>query len=136
MKDYLKGAEDQHKTASVKGKVVTMNHVTLFDNGEKKYMKTIVDLSNESEEDILLNAATNYLIQVLRPRAIKPKKPTEIDETKVMRPCDFPASKVVGVDKREREVRYWESKGIPRGKAEDIADHPEKYQDVFKKVFG
>lgn len=93
MEDYLKGAENQHRSASVKGKVVTMNHVTKFGNGEKKYMKTIIDLSNESEGDILLNAATNYLIQVLRPRAIKPSKPADIDETKKMRPCDYPASK-------------------------------------------
>ena len=93
MEDYLKGAENQHRTASVKGKVVTLNHVTLFSNGEKKYMKTIVDLSDESEEDIYLNAATNYLIQVLRPRAIKPNKPTEIDESKPMKPCDYPAGK-------------------------------------------
>ena len=93
MEDYLKGAGNQHRTASVKGKVVTLNHVTQFSNGEKKYMKTIIDLSDESEEDIYLNAATNYLIQVLRPRAIKPNKPTEIDESKPMKPCDYPASK-------------------------------------------
>jgi len=93
MEDYLKGAENQHRTASVKGKVVTLNHVTLFSNGEKKYMRTIVDLSDESEEDIYLNAATNYLIQVLRPRAIKPNKPNEIDESKSMKPCDYPVSK-------------------------------------------
>ena len=93
MQDYLKGAEDQHRTSSVKGKVVTLNHVTKFSNGEQKYMTTIVDLSGESEEDIYLNAATNYLIQVLRPRAIKPNKPSEIEEDKAMRPCDYPASK-------------------------------------------
>ena len=93
MEDYLKGAENQHRSASVKGKVVTMNHVTKFDNGEQKYMKTVVDLSGETDEDIYLNAATNYLIQVLRPRAIKPNKPSEIKEDVAMRPCDYPASK-------------------------------------------
>jgi len=102
MEDYLKGAENQHRTASVKGKVVTLNHVTLFDNGEKKYMKTAIDLSGETDEDILLNAATNYLIQVLRPRAIKPNKPTDIDESKSMKPCDYPASK--GGGKADPEV--------------------------------
>ena len=95
MEDYLKGAENQHRSASVdvETMIVTMNHVTQFDNGEKKYMKTIVDLSGETKADILLNAATNYLIQVLRSRAIKPNKPSEIKEDVAMRPCDYPASK-------------------------------------------
>ena len=93
MEDYLKGAENQHRTSSVVDQVVTLNHVTKFSNGEQKYMKTVVDLSGETSDDILLNAATNYLIQVLRPRAIKPNKPSEIKEDVAMRPCDYPASK-------------------------------------------
>jgi len=92
MKPYLKG-ESQPRTASVKGDVVTIHHVTKFDNGQEMYMKTLVDLSRETSDDIKKNAAANYLIQVLRTRALKPNKPEAIDEDKAMRPCDYPATR-------------------------------------------
>ena len=132
MEDYLKGVENQHRTSSVKGKVVTLNHVTKFSNGEQKYMRTVIDLSGETEDDIHLNAATNYLIQVLRPRAIKPNKPTEIEEDKAMKPCDYPASKGGGKADPNVVARRAAKKMSPEDRAALISELREMEKEEKK----
>jgi len=98
MEKYLKG-EKQHRTTKidVETKVATISHVTLLDNGEQYYMDTIIDMSGESDADILANAAMNYLIQVIRPKGLKVKKASEIDEKKVHKPSDYPSGRGTGV---------------------------------------
>ena len=115
------------RTAKVVGDVVTIKHVTQLKDG-KYYMSTPIDLAGEELTEIKRNAAYNYLIQVLRPRTLKTKKSTEIDEAKVLRPCDFPASGGVGIDKTERRVRdLMDIMGIDRAMAEKAIANPEKY---------
>lgn len=115
------------RTAKVVGDTVTISHVTQLKDG-KHYMKTIIDLSGEDEDTIKVNAAYNLLIQVLRPRALKPFKSTDIDETKPLRPCDYPASGGGGVDKHERRVRdLMDIMGIDRAMAEKALSDPKKY---------
>ena len=98
MEKYLKG-EKQHRTTKVDEtkQIATISHVTLLDNGEQYYMDTIIDMSGESDADILANAAMNYLIQVIRPKGLKVKKASEIDEKKVHKPSDYPSGRGTGV---------------------------------------
>jgi len=98
MEKYLKG-EKQHRTTKVdvENKVATISHVTLLDNGEQWYMDTIIDMSEETPEDVLANAAMNYLIQVIRPKGLKVKKASVIDEKKVHKPSDYPSGRGTGV---------------------------------------
>ena len=115
------------RTASVTGDVVTIKHVTKLADG-KHYMTTKIDLSGENADEIKKNAAYNMLIQVIRPRALKPNKSTEIDETKTLRPCDYPASGGAGIDKHERRVRdLMDIMGITREQTEKALSDPKKY---------
>lgn len=115
------------RTASIKDNVVTIKHVTQLLDG-KHYMTTRVDLSGEDGDDIMVNAAYNYLIQDLRPRALKPHKSTDIDENRTYRPCDYPATGGAGIDKRERIIRFFmdteDGMGLDREDAEYAVDHP------------
>lgn len=114
------------RTASIKDNVVTIKHVTKLADGNH-YMTTKVDLSGEDGDDIMVNAAYNYLIQVIRTRALKPHKSTDIDETKVYRPCDYPATGGAGIDARERNIRFMmdeeKGMGMSREDAEFFADN-------------
>jgi len=113
------------RTASIKDNVVTIKHVTKLLDGNH-YMTTRVDLSGEDGDDIMVNAAYNYLIQDLRPRALKPHKSTDIDESKPLRPCDYPATGGAGIDKRERSIRVLTEIGVERERAEYLIDHPDE----------
>ena len=120
MEAYLKG--DPHpKTAKVEGNIVTIKHVTEFNNGEKMYMTTKVDLSNETPSAIKINAAYNYLIQVLRPRAIKVVKPKDFDETKAYKPSDYPAGKGGGISAFEQRKQAFMEVGFEEKEAELMA---------------
>ena len=121
------------RTASVTGKVVTIKHVTLLKDG-KYYMTTKVDLAMESEEDILRNAAYNYLIQDIRPRALKLHKSTEVDESKAYKPSDYPAGRGGGKTTRETIVTWLtEVLGIKNELAEKWADDPKALEAVIAK---
>ena len=99
MEQYIKGESQKRITkVDVEKKIATISHVTQFANEDDRwYMDTVIDLSEESDEDILANAAMNYLIQVIRPKYLKANKPSEIDEKKVHKPKDYPSGRGTGV---------------------------------------
>ena len=123
MEKYLKG-EKQHRTTKVdvENKVATISHVTLLDNGEQWYMDTIIDMSEETPEDVLANAAMNYLIQVIRPKGLKVKKASVIDEKKVHKPSDYPSGRGTGVQSPAKAILNFlvYVAGMDRTEAEEI----------------
>ena len=134
MEKYLKG-EKQHRTTKVdvEKKTATISHVTLLDNGEQWYMNTIIDMSDESDEDILANAAMNYLIQVIRPKHIKGLKADKIDEKKIHKPSDYPSGRGTGVQSPERATKNFliHVLGIPKDDVEKMDMN--KAQEIIKK---
>lgn len=128
----LKG-EKYSRTASVKDGVVTIKHVSQLADGNH-YMTTKVDMSNLDGDEVLRHAAYNVLIQILRPRALKPFKSNEIDETKIYDPTDYPAKRGGGIDKREASIRTLESIGLNREQAEMVLDNPSKAKEVLVKI--
>jgi len=109
--------EKYPRTSSIKDNVVTIKHVTALKDG-KHYMVSHIDMSNMDGDEVMKHAAMNVLIQILRPRAFKPFKSNEIDETKVYDPTDYPAQRGGGIDKHEAAIRVLESLGFNRDQAE------------------
>ena len=134
MEKVIKG-ESYPRTASVdvKTKIVTIKHVSRLVDGDH-YLTTKVGLDGEDEADILKNGAYNYLIQDIRTRALKPYKSTDIDEDKVYRPCDYPATGGAGIDKRERSIRVLTEIGVERERAEYLIDHPDKIKSALDET--
>ena len=134
MEKYLKG-EKQHRTTKVdvSKKTATISHVTLLDNGEQWYMDTIIDMSDESDEDILANAAMNYLIQVVRNKYLKVRKANEIDEKKVHKPSEYPSGRGSGTQSPERATKNFliHVLGIPKDEVEEM--DMVKAQEIIKK---
>ena len=121
------------RTASVTGDVVTINHVSLLKDG-KHYMQTKVNLANLSKDELKRHAAYNVLIQVIRPRALKPFKSTQIDEAKVLDPCDYPGGHGGGKTTRETIVTWLtEVLGIKNELAEKWADDPKALEAIIAK---
>lgn len=132
MEKVIKG-ESYPRTASVdvEAMIVTIKHVSRLVDGDH-YLTTKIGLKGEGMDDILKNAGYNYLIQVVRTRALKPHKASEVDETKVYRPCDYPATGGAGVDKRERSIRVLTEIGVERKRAEYLIDHPDKIKSALE----
>lgn len=130
MEKWTKGMKCP-RSVVVQGQVVKIKHVTQLKDG-KYYMTTIVDLSGESGNDIMINAAYNMLIQDLRPRALKPLKSTEIDETKHLKPCDYPGNGG-GVSHRDVIIRFLTEGGMTKAEAEKVADNPKGVETILRK---
>lgn len=124
--------ESYARTASVEGNIVTINHVTLLKDG-KHYMSTRVDLSNETMDSIKINAAYNYLIQVIRTRALKPHKSSDIDESKNYKPCDYPGNGG-GLTTEERNVRFLKEIGLDDERVKKIMSKPEGLANAINEA--
>ena len=136
MEQYLKG-EKQHRTTKVdvdKG-FATISHVTLLDNGEQWYMDTVIDMSGETDEDILANAAMNYLIQVIRPKGLKVLKASEIDEEKIHKPSDYPSGRGTGVQTPEKATKNFLIHVLKKTKEEVEAMSAEDMEKELNKHF-
>ena len=120
------------RTVLVQDDIVLIKHVTLLKDG-KHYMTTRIDLSNESDDDIKVNAAYNMLIQVIRPRALKPHKSTEIDEMKDFRPCDYPGNGG-GLTTEERNVRFLKEIGLDDERVKKIMAKPEGLAEAINRA--
>ena len=130
MERWLKGMNCP-RTVVVTDDIVVIKHVTQLKDG-KFYMTTRVDLSGETSEDIMVNAAYNMLIQDLRPRALKPYRSTEIDETRELRPIDYPANGG-GVSHRDVIVNFLTKGGMTQAEAEAVADNPKGVETKLRK---
>lgn len=131
MEKWTKGMKCP-RTVTVAGDMVTIKHVTQLKDG-KFYMKTRVDLSMEKQDDIKINAAYNYLIQDLRPRALKSHKSTDIDENKAYRPIDYPANGG-GLTTEERNVKFLKDIGLDDERVKKIMARPEGLAEAINKA--
>ena len=121
------------RTVTVEDDIVTIKHVTQLKDG-KFYMTTRVDLGSESSEDIMVNAAYNMLIQDLRPRALKTHKSTEIDESKALRPIDYPGNGGGGLTTEERNVRFLKEIGLDDDRVRKVMSKPEGLAEAINKA--
>jgi len=83
------------KNARVEGDVVWIDHKTKLKNGQCIYITTGIDLSEETSEDVMINAGYNYLIQCVRPRVLKGLGTDEAlakHEVRI-KPSDYPPEK-------------------------------------------
>jgi len=124
--------ESYARTATVEGDIVTISHVTLLKDG-KFYMSTKVDLSSETEVSKKINAAYNYLIQVIRTRALKPHKSSDIDEDKNYKPCDYPGNGG-GLTTEERNVKFLKEIGLDDDRVRKIMAKPEGLADAINQA--
>ena len=131
MEKWTKGMECP-RTVTVDDDIVIIKHVTQLKDG-KFYMTTRVDLSDETDRDIKINAAYNMLIQDLRPRALKPYKSTEIDETKDYKPCDYPGNGG-GLTTEERNVRFLKEIGLDDERVKKVMAKPEGLAEAINRA--
>ena len=131
MERWTKGMECP-RTVVIEDDVVSIKHVTKLKDG-KFYMTTRVDLSGETSDSIMINAAYNMLIQDLRPRALKVHKSTEIDESKNYKPCDYPGNGG-GLTTEERNVKFLKEIGLDDDRVKRIMSKPEGLADAINKA--
>lgn len=131
MKKWTKGMKCP-RTVVITDDVVIIRHVTQLKDG-KFYMATKVDLSDETPDNIKVNAAYNMLIQDLRPRALKPHKSTEIDETENLKPCDYPGNGG-GLTTEERNVKFLKEIGLDDDRVRKIMSKPKGLAEAINKA--
>ena len=132
MEKWIKGMKCP-RTVVVDDDVVSIKHVTQLKDG-KFYMTTLVDLLDETSESIMINAAYNMLIQDLRPRALKPRKSTEIDERKALKPCDFPGNGGGGLTTEQRNVKFLKEIGLDDDRVRKVMSKPEGLAEAINRA--
>ena len=129
----IKG-ETYSRSASVKDGIVTINQVSQLKDGNH-YFPVKIDMTDVDGDEALIHAAYNILIQIIRPRALKNHNSTELNEAKVYKPGDYPATKGGGgISKDEANTRFLESLGIDRKRAEYLVSHPDELQGLIGEV--
>ena len=116
---------------SIVGSIVTINHVSRLKDGDH-YMTTKLDLANIDGDDMVKHAAMNILIQIIRPRYLKQLTSKGIDETKVIDPMDYPATRGGGINKRDASIKTLVDLGFSQDDAERAIDNPEKAMEILK----
>lgn len=119
-----------NRSMSIVDNVVTINHVSRLKDGDH-YMSTKLDLTNMDTGDMVKHAAMNILIQIIRPRYLKQRISSQIDETKVLDPMEFPAVRGGGINKREASIRTLMELGFSKEDAEYAIDNPEKAKQAL-----
>ena len=131
MEKVLKG-KAYARSMSIVGSVVTIKHVSRLKDGDH-YMTTKLDLEKMDGDDMVKHAAMNILIQIVRPRHLKTLTSSQIDETKVIDPMDYPATRGGGINKREASIRTLvDVLGFSQANAEIAVDSPEKVDEILK----
>lgn len=131
MEKVLEGTT-YNRSMSIIGSVVTIKHVSRLKDGDH-YMTTKLDLEKMDGDDMVKHAAMNILIQIIRPRYLKQLASKGIDETKVIDPLDYPATRGGGINKREASIRtLMDVLKFSQADAELAVDHPEKTEEILK----
>ena len=124
--------ESYPRTVKVEGDTVIIDHVTLLKDG-KHYMSTRVDMSDETIESKKINAAYNYLIQVIRPRALKKCRSSEIKEGHNYKPSDYPANGG-GLTTEERNVKFLREIGLDDERVKKVMSKPEGLAEAINRA--